>query len=134
MAELKALHNALDGIVTSIKKLLASYNLSCIYVAAPIEYKQVLTNNLRNKSLSVFGLNDVFKMVPKSAKYRNDNYVLSLIEQEIAERVPLFISSRTSNWSFYVEYTRTIRRMRTVAVQELPGVPQDLINMFQVLK
>ncbi|XP_077866665.1 uncharacterized protein LOC144355128 [Saccoglossus kowalevskii] len=117
--EVEDLCNAANNISETIEHTLRNNKLNCIYVAAPPSYKQKFADQLKLGTLQVFAFTHIFEMVPESTKYQDDDYIISLIEQEIAERIPLFISSRQSSWSFYVEYTRTIRKMKTVAIEEL---------------
>ncbi|XP_077868631.1 uncharacterized protein LOC144359257 [Saccoglossus kowalevskii] len=116
---------AVDDIVKGVVDITRSNNLTCLYVAKQ-KFDQVIISLLKKTQLRIFTMEDVLKLVPEIQKYQNDDYVISLIEQEFTEIVPLFISSRTSNWSFYVEYTRYVRNRKTVGLQEIPGLPDIL--------
>nr|XP_006819752.1 PREDICTED: uncharacterized protein LOC100373823 [Saccoglossus kowalevskii] len=118
--ELIILSRATPDIVDGVIETVRSHQLRCIYVASP-PYEQLFVSSLKQKDLVVFTVMDLIGMSKKVAKYKNDNYVLSLLEQLIAEYAEVFISSRTSNWSFYVEYRRDLQKKITVALHEIGG-------------
>nr|XP_006816514.1 PREDICTED: uncharacterized protein LOC102807931 [Saccoglossus kowalevskii] len=116
-------------IVTGVINIMKANKQTCLYIAKP-NYEQAIVQVFRNSSLMVYTLEDIIETIPDLRKYIHDDYVISLIEQEIAERVPLFISSRSSNWSFYVEYTRHIRHMKTIGLDEIPGLPKNITEKY----
>ncbi|XP_077987105.1 uncharacterized protein LOC144441409 [Glandiceps talaboti] len=129
---LEILLSAATAIVNDITKLLSVHNLTCLYMAKPM-YQQEMETLIKKTKLDVYSLSDLLEISPEIKKYEEDNYILSLVEQEIAERAKLFISSRSSNWSYYVEYTRNLRKKKTVGLQEFPSVPKELLALHTVI-
>ncbi|XP_070545978.1 uncharacterized protein [Ptychodera flava] len=128
MKQFRVLHAATPAIVRQINKIMKAEKIPCLYIAKPL-YPQSIEEYLSVTDLRVFTIRDIIAMVPSLKEYEFDNYVKSLVEQEMAENAPLFFSSRTSNWSFYVEFTRDMRKKKTVSVRELPGLPEELLTL-----
>ncbi|XP_070546962.1 uncharacterized protein [Ptychodera flava] len=128
MKELRVLHAATPGIVRHINKIMKAEKIPCLYIAKPV-YPQSIEEYLSVTDIRVFAIHDIIAMVPSLKAYEKDNYVKSLVEQEMAEIAPLFFCSRTSNWSFYVEFTRDMRKKKTVSVREFPGLPEELLKI-----
>ncbi|XP_077870056.1 uncharacterized protein LOC144363016 [Saccoglossus kowalevskii] len=127
-------NHAVPEIVDGVTNIMISHNITCLYIAKP-KYEQSIVSRFHETSLDIYTIESIFKLNAEINSYKKDNYVLSLVEQEISERVPLFISSRSSNWSFYVEYTRSLRLMKTIGLDEIPYLSQELLNhRLQLIK
>ncbi|XP_070545336.1 uncharacterized protein [Ptychodera flava] len=129
---LALLSKQVDVIISLVWDTLHKHNISCLYVCtAP--YEQKMVNHLK-RSEHVHTLEDSFKISKKLSKYRDDNYVISLVEQEIAERTPLFISSGGSQWSRFVGYARERNHLKTIPLREIPGIPKHLLPIPYLIK
>ncbi|XP_077978941.1 uncharacterized protein LOC144434364 [Glandiceps talaboti] len=95
-------------------------NLSCIYVALP-PFSSYMITILRNANIS----NVVSKMDIIPPKYpdvetqRNDNYIWSLVEQEICIRSQIFISTQFSSWSRQVRNARQFIGSEVVFLKDI---------------
>ncbi|XP_070546775.1 uncharacterized protein [Ptychodera flava] len=127
MRAFRLLHAATPGIVRHLNKIMKAEKIPCLYIAKPV-YPQSIEEYLSVTDLRVFAIRDIIAMVPSLKAYEYDNYVKSLVEQEMAEIAPLFFASRTSNWSFYVEFTRDMRKKKTISVRDFPGLSEELLK------
>ncbi|XP_070563145.1 uncharacterized protein [Ptychodera flava] len=131
---LEILKTASPDIVHSVVNFILKNDISCLYVATP-PYEQAIISLLNDtKRVKVHTISSLCAFSDRVRQHCDDNYVLSLLEQYIAEESALFIGTRTSNWSLFVESRRDSQHKKSVAVQELPGIPQKLLNMPETLE
>ncbi|XP_006821444.1 uncharacterized protein LOC102803352 [Saccoglossus kowalevskii] len=81
------LDNQLDNvgvIVKSIQSYLKSQKIDCLYVATP-RYSKRIIESLNTMIAHLFSLQDLISMSENINEYQSDLYVLSLVEQELAE-------------------------------------------------
>ncbi|XP_077867654.1 uncharacterized protein LOC144356980 [Saccoglossus kowalevskii] len=103
-------------------------HLFCMYIAFPPFTKRILDiigDNIPN----YFTKQDIVNLVPHIAEYKDDNYVISLVEQELAIRAVEFIGCQGSAWTDQVVKARTQIRKKSVMINSLPGVPRDVIRI-----
>ncbi|XP_077867653.1 uncharacterized protein LOC144356978 [Saccoglossus kowalevskii] len=126
--KLLTLQNSSKQLVKVIKNYMNKEKLLCMYIAFPPFTKRILDiigDNIPN----YFTKQDIINLVPDIAKYKDDNYVISLVEQEIAIRAAKFIGCRGSAWTNQVVKGRTQIRKKSVMINSLPGVPRDVIRI-----
>ncbi|XP_006816615.2 uncharacterized protein LOC102807932 [Saccoglossus kowalevskii] len=119
---LKFLKKDSDSIASSLHAYLEKAGLKYLYVAA-LPYEQFIVKSLRESLLFTYTVEDAYNVSPLLDHYRGDTYVLSLVEQEIAEQATMFIGTTSSSWSFFVESSRNLEGKKTVYIQKLPGMP-----------
>ncbi|XP_070545337.1 uncharacterized protein [Ptychodera flava] len=125
------LSEEVDTIIDLVWQALQEHNMSCLYVCtAP--YEQKMVDHLK-KSKFVHTLEDALRISDELMTYKDDNYVLSLVEQEIAERTPLFISSIGSQWSRFVNFARNRNKKATIQLIRMPGIPSHLLSYRYLL-
>ncbi|XP_070543879.1 uncharacterized protein [Ptychodera flava] len=128
---LALLSEQVDTIIDLVWDTLREHDISCLYVCtAP--YEQKMVDHLK-KSERVYTLEDSIEMSDELSKYKNDNYVLSLVEQEIAEQTQLLISCFGSQWSRFVGYVRTRNKLKTIPLREITGIPKHLLSYTYLL-
>ncbi|XP_077865446.1 uncharacterized protein LOC144352013 [Saccoglossus kowalevskii] len=119
---LKLLKKDSKTIASSLHAYLEKAGLKYLYVAA-LPYEQFIVKSLRESLFFTYTVEDAYNVSPLLDHYRGDTYVLSLVEQEIAEQATMFIGTTSSSWTFFVENSRNLEGKKTVYIQKLPGIP-----------
>nr|XP_006821892.1 PREDICTED: uncharacterized protein LOC100373382 [Saccoglossus kowalevskii] len=119
---LRILDRSIDVIADAILNITKSYNITSLYVAAP-PYPHKMIGFLKQRIPTIKTEDDII-LPDKMNKYKEDNYVWSLIEQEFTEKADLFLSSTGSNWSDFVTFFRSAMNKPSFRVKTLPGVEQ----------
>ncbi|XP_077997344.1 uncharacterized protein LOC144450576 [Glandiceps talaboti] len=104
--------NSSEEITSYFVNIMQAFNLSAIYFASPPMQRQRVWDNVRTKIPYAFnstnllsGLRDLD--VPElTSPLEDDNYIISLIEQELCYRASMFIGTAVSTWSYMVEQQR----------------------------
>ncbi|XP_070548605.1 uncharacterized protein [Ptychodera flava] len=120
---LKIMSELVTLMVDSLVEYMHSSNYQCVYIAYP-PYEQEFVNKLKDKSLGIFSLRDI--MSSEISRYKDDNYVLSIIEQEIAVRAKLFIGWRESSWTRIVYNIRYPLNRPNLPLPRVPNMPKVL--------
>ncbi|XP_077865354.1 uncharacterized protein LOC144351952 [Saccoglossus kowalevskii] len=107
-------------IAAAIKNNLKEKHINNLYIATP-EYKHEMVTILK-KTLPQVKTENYINL---PAKYKGDNYVWSLVEQEIAQRANYFIGSSTSRWSFFVTFFRSSHNKSSIRLCNLPSFPME---------
>ncbi|XP_078000592.1 uncharacterized protein LOC144453188 [Glandiceps talaboti] len=130
---LSLLAEKVDTIINIVEKTVKNHNVSCLYVAtAP--YEQKMVHRMKERLKNLYTIDTAINLSKDLYGYRDDNWVLSLVEQQMAEQVPLFISCSGSQWSRFVELRRKPANRTTMALRDLPGIPPVLLNYKYLLK
>ncbi|XP_077986636.1 uncharacterized protein LOC144441003 [Glandiceps talaboti] len=110
-------------IATQLQKAVMNVpRLRCVYIAQP-PASWDFVSHLRAINLTVFTSDDVLKRLGLNVLYE-DNYVLSLVEQELASRAVMFIGSSGSSWTCFVRRERQLRDDKySIFLSELLGFP-----------
>ncbi|XP_070579157.1 uncharacterized protein [Ptychodera flava] len=108
------------NIVVDIKMLIKQRKSPCLYVAYPIKYSSAVVNILKEGKLeTIVDQTTIFNIgFPNMDVFKADNYMLSLLEQEICQRADLFIAWSRSSWSTNV---RRRRNGETINLEQLPS-------------
>ncbi|XP_002740830.2 uncharacterized protein LOC100368304 [Saccoglossus kowalevskii] len=119
--------NSSEEIVRTFEGLMEAFNLSAIYFAAPQMQNHKIWDNIKGRIPNAFNSTDVINnlanlYVPEMKKpLKDDNYILSLIEQEICYRSSLFVGTAISSWTYMVEQDRLGKG--TVLMPDIFGDP-----------
>ncbi|XP_070557879.1 uncharacterized protein [Ptychodera flava] len=113
-----------EFIAMQIRKTMEEANLHCVYIARP-PGSWDLVSHLEKATVNVFTANDVLSQVGRgSGALYEDNYILSLVEQELAARSELFIGSSGSSWTCFVRRERQLTpEKKSVFISETLGFP-----------
>ncbi|XP_006815302.2 uncharacterized protein LOC102806520 [Saccoglossus kowalevskii] len=115
----------MSTVAMAISDFISSHNIKCLYVAHP-RFEQEIIKSLKDIVPHLYTVNDVMALSSDLHKYKDDNYVISLVEQEIAEKAEIFIRWSKSFWSDMVQNKRDLNNKTTVVYNELPGIPRQL--------
>ncbi|XP_077863333.1 uncharacterized protein LOC100372511 [Saccoglossus kowalevskii] len=99
--------------------LMSKRNISALYMALPnyaMHYKQIFQKKIPN----VVTAEDIAAL-PSIAPVKDDNYVMSLVEQELCIRAELFIGWVYSYWSQMVIMQRDLYSKESLGISKLPG-------------
>ncbi|XP_070543870.1 uncharacterized protein [Ptychodera flava] len=129
---LAILSEHVDTIIGLVWETLYKHNISCLYVCTP-PYEQKMVDTLK-KSKYVHTIHDALQLSDELAKHKEDNYIISLVEQEMAEKTPLFISCGGSQWSRFVGYARNENKLKTIPLRQIPGIPKYLLSIRYLIK
>ncbi|XP_006825251.1 uncharacterized protein LOC102805411 [Saccoglossus kowalevskii] len=120
--ELQLVNEVARRLPRDISAIMKDYGFPCIYIAYP-PYSETIID-VFNKA-KVPGIRTIHDMInsgdPDVQRYKDDQYVMSLLEQEICIRAKVFIQRRESNWSEIVKYARDIQGGITMVQQFLPS-------------
>ncbi|XP_072039093.1 uncharacterized protein [Amphiura filiformis] len=88
-------------VIRRFVMVLQQYQLNVVYYASPIDAKQdeMMKNLQRTLQYFFTRANIIGSAIPGTVWFKNDNYRLSLLEQEICKRSEFFIASELSSWS-----------------------------------
>ncbi|XP_070575446.1 uncharacterized protein [Ptychodera flava] len=116
-------------VVRGVEQIMEENNLSCVYVAHP-SYSWEIVELMKAKIPNVYTSEDILALdIPEVANL-NENYLLSLVEQEIVYRGVIFIASLTTNWSEFVARERAAEGKKTLFLNEVPEVPKHLHKLI----
>ncbi|XP_002742411.2 uncharacterized protein LOC100378301 [Saccoglossus kowalevskii] len=122
--------SASKKVVGGVKQIMIQHGLSCIYIAHP-SYSSEIVTYMKEKIPNVYTSQNILAMnTPAVARLRRENYLLSLVEQEIVYRGVVFIASLTTNWSEFVADQRTVNHRETLFLHQIPGVPKQLYTLI----
>ncbi|XP_077980211.1 uncharacterized protein LOC144435493 [Glandiceps talaboti] len=112
------------NVVRDIRMLLHQYNLSCTYVAYPPYAALFMKNLKRSKIPNLF--DNEYLMSDKHHEldiYKRDDYMLSLLEQEICRQSDVFLGWKQSSWTSFLSMGRTAAHTGslTINLQDLPS-------------
>ncbi|XP_041465017.1 uncharacterized protein LOC121415753 [Lytechinus variegatus] len=109
--------NSLDALTPSklamaVSKFMAENGLKGAYFASELDNANYLIQGLRTGVVNCFMTGDLIDGSPKLS--RHNNYLTSLVEQEICKESAFFLSSRLSSWSDMVKQDRFDQKWREV--------------------
>ncbi|XP_006814418.2 uncharacterized protein LOC102803293 isoform X1 [Saccoglossus kowalevskii] len=104
-----------NAVATRLKQM----NITKLYIAAP-DYENAIINIIKRRFHSTKDASDI--ILPE--KYKSDNYVYSLVDQEICQRSDYFVKSGFSTWSTLVAFFRVLTNKPTIDMRDLPGYPE----------
>ncbi|XP_070566551.1 uncharacterized protein [Ptychodera flava] len=129
----RLLREHLATIARKTEAFLKSNNVSCLYISCPLlgcdavhAFEKVIPEVITRVNIS--------NSVDAVSKFRDDNYVIALVEQEIAIRAAVFIKNRWSNWSMFVEYARNVKGKPTISLSDIPGIPEELNHVPELIR
>ncbi|XP_070556693.1 uncharacterized protein [Ptychodera flava] len=101
-------------------------NISCVYLAFP-PFAKRMHDILRPHIPQLYTKEDLIKTVPSIAAYKNDNFVISLVEQEIVKRAVIFIGCSHSAWTKFAMLERADMNRRTISLRAIKGMPEGVL-------
>ncbi|XP_077863936.1 uncharacterized protein LOC144348581 [Saccoglossus kowalevskii] len=117
------------GIADAVATRLTQTNITKLYIAAP-DYENAIISVMKRRFPFTKAASDV--ILP--GKYKSDNYVYSLVDQEISQRSDYFIKSGFSMWSAFVAFFRESMSKTTIDIQDLPGYPEAVRKLHLWMK
>ncbi|XP_002739279.1 uncharacterized protein LOC100371638 [Saccoglossus kowalevskii] len=136
-------HN-ISGILTSV---MDKHQLDCAYAALSPD---TMLGHMRDLSMSIKGIktfNNIFELnTPYRLLLKSNEYLLSLVEQEISVRAKLFVGVSNSWWTYHVARERTAQGSETLYIHDFvlpsylnmsssasgPMVPRPLAPQVQI--
>ncbi|XP_070532237.1 uncharacterized protein [Ptychodera flava] len=124
--------NRLNLVLESpqLVKVLDNYlkltRIPCVYLAFPPHAKKMY-DILRPHISHLYTKDDLIKTTPSIAAYKDDNYVISLVEQEIVKRALVFIGCQNSAWTQFVKSERTDLNRTTMYLRVFNDIPREVI-------
>ncbi|XP_070555270.1 uncharacterized protein [Ptychodera flava] len=104
-----------DTIVDAVQNIMDVYNLEVVYLATPLDVNDKLVAELIRKLPNLYTREDLFDLSRSEVRaLKQDNYKLSLLEQELCTRSTVFLGSRMSSWSSMVDEDRNHRDVKYV--------------------
>ncbi|XP_077867348.1 uncharacterized protein LOC144356520 [Saccoglossus kowalevskii] len=125
-----------DKIVNVTYDFVISQDIQCMYISAPPSQTKMV-DLFRNTGLRIIDSNSLHNTSTYGKDIRvfvEDPYKMSLLEQEISVNAAIFIKNRWSNWSEFVEYTRTAQNKKTHTYEDIPGTPYDVLSGYRIVK
>ncbi|XP_070570432.1 uncharacterized protein [Ptychodera flava] len=104
--------NSSEEITTSFLGIMQAFNLSAVYFAAPQMQNNKLWTTLKTKIPNAFNSSSLVASlrgldIPEmTSPLEEDNYVISLVEQELCYRASIFVGTAVSTWTYMVEQQR----------------------------
>nr|XP_006825040.1 PREDICTED: uncharacterized protein LOC102801701 [Saccoglossus kowalevskii] len=114
-----------DRIAHNLLAVMSERNAKCLYIAYP-PFSEEIANILRPYIQTLVTRDDLFVRVPTLSPYHDDNYVISLIEQEIAVRADCFLGNRGSGWSIMTSYARRAIGKDTMWLHSAVDMPKPV--------
>ncbi|XP_077985830.1 uncharacterized protein LOC144440342 [Glandiceps talaboti] len=117
-------------MVEGIERMAKQNNLDCLYIARP-SYSTDIEEYLESRFSKIYTADDIQLIDnPKLSILRDDNYVLSLVEQEICARSTLFGSTWLSSWSKFVVEERLANDLEVFYFYKFPGLTEEISLYF----
>ncbi|XP_070573640.1 uncharacterized protein [Ptychodera flava] len=127
---LRLLSSVSRMIAEAVGRFMKTRGIECVYVAAPPR-RQEFIERLRDVVPCVYTAS--FMTSRKSSDFRrleDDNYILSLVEQEVCTGAEVFLSCGRSNWSDFVRVGRELVGSEVYYLGDLPGVPKEIYRFI----
>ncbi|XP_077861466.1 uncharacterized protein LOC144341670 [Saccoglossus kowalevskii] len=115
----EAMRRSAISVSKDLRLLMKKRNISTIYVALP-NYAMEYTNLFQKRLDNVLTRVDLVTM-PTIAVMKDDNYMMSLVEQEICTRAELFVGWVYSYWSQMVIFQRNLSSRESINIKTLNG-------------
>ncbi|XP_070554987.1 uncharacterized protein [Ptychodera flava] len=113
-------------LVKAFQNFMKLKNISCVYLAFP-PFAKKMYDILRPHIPQLYTKEDLIKTVPSIAAYKNDNFVISLVEQEIVKRADKFIGCSQSAWTQFAKFERADMNRRTMSLRAVKGMPKGVL-------
>ncbi|XP_070573681.1 uncharacterized protein [Ptychodera flava] len=127
---LEMLSNASQIIAESVGQLMKDRGIDCVYVSVPPR-KQEFVERLRNVVPRVHTANFIKSLNSEELRsLENDEYILSLVEQEVCEGAEVFLRCAVSSWSEFVRIRRDNIGKEVGYLRDLPGVPKEIFTLI----
>ncbi|XP_070554951.1 uncharacterized protein [Ptychodera flava] len=110
-------------LVKAFKDYMELQKISCVYMAFP-PFAKRMYDILRPHIPQLYTKEDLIKTVPSIDAYKNDNFVVSLVEQEIIKRADIFIGCRKSAWTHFAKSERDSMNRSTIYLNSVEGMPK----------
>nr|XP_006813564.1 PREDICTED: uncharacterized protein LOC102810410 [Saccoglossus kowalevskii] len=117
------------SVSKDLRLLMTKRNMSSMYVALPnyaMEYKNLFQERLNN----VLTRKDLVTM-PTISAMEDDNYMMSLVEQELCTRAELFVGWVYSYWSQMVIFQRNLSSRESINIKQLPGWDTEGLHLVK---
>ncbi|XP_002732373.2 uncharacterized protein LOC100372659 [Saccoglossus kowalevskii] len=117
-----AMNKSAQDIAEDLLVIMRKRNVTCLYVALP-SYAMEAIHYFKKKIPEVYSSEDLTNSAkfPTIAALRHDNYVISLLEQELCIRSRFFVEWTYSYWSHMVGFQRRLRKEETINIRNLPA-------------
>ncbi|XP_070564620.1 uncharacterized protein [Ptychodera flava] len=113
-----------------LKKYTAKNNLSCTYVAFPPFAKRMITILAHAKVPNVVTRENITTSeYPEIERFKEDNYMMALIEQQICIRSKIFIAAMFSSWSGLVVRAREAMGAPTEKLPDIITWRDDRVSL-----
>ncbi|XP_070572434.1 uncharacterized protein [Ptychodera flava] len=127
---LAMLSNASQVIAEAVGQFMKNLGIDCVYVAIPPR-RQEFVERLRNIVRHVYTAH--FITSRDNAELRrleDDNYVLSLVEQEVCQGAEVFLRCGVSNWSEFVQIGRESLGKEVAYLRDIPNIPEEIYEFI----
>ncbi|XP_070541292.1 uncharacterized protein [Ptychodera flava] len=115
-------------IAKVINDLMGLQGWDCLYFSSPLQSQNILVF-MAAEIPKVYTVTEILiKYVP--ADMKEDDYFISLIEQEICSRAEIFITSSKSMWSDFVSEERRANLRASLMLHQLRGIPKDVASVL----
>ncbi|XP_070567846.1 uncharacterized protein [Ptychodera flava] len=123
-------YSILESLALKIPSIMSQENAGCIFIAsAPREPQENILRHFTSHNFSsIIMIDDVINLHnPDVDTFADDDYFISLIEQEICARSKVFVGFSMSNWSNFVFRERRAFQRGTNydLVHDFPGFPKN---------
>ncbi|XP_070566029.1 uncharacterized protein [Ptychodera flava] len=117
---IEAVNKTAIAAAKDINIFMQEHNVSCIYVALP-PFAKAMFQFLRAAGVpNVVGVDDLMsEKYHEAREVVNDNYIMSLVEQEICIGAKIFVSSKASSWSRRVRQYRTAFGLQSMYLADI---------------
>ncbi|XP_070554990.1 uncharacterized protein [Ptychodera flava] len=112
-------------LVKAFQNFMKLKNISCVYLAFP-PFAKRMYDILRPHIPQLYTKEDLIKTVPSIAAYKNDNFVISLVEQEIVKRAVIFIGCSQSAWTKFAKFERADMNRSTIYLTAIKHMPKEV--------
>ncbi|XP_070534929.1 uncharacterized protein [Ptychodera flava] len=120
------LRQAAEYVSTAVSQYMKQNNFECVFLTFPPGSEEI-TQILGSKVQKIVTSAQLSQLrVPGIDEIADDNYFVSLLEQEIATRAPMFIGCNKSSWTQVVSYTRTANDQPTLYLRDIENIPKNL--------
>ncbi|XP_070572435.1 uncharacterized protein [Ptychodera flava] len=130
LRKFEMLSNASQVIAESVGQFMKKVGIDCVYVAVPPR-RQEFVERLRNIVPHVYTAYFITARDSLELQHlEDDNYVLSLVEQEVCQNAEVFLRCGVSNWSQFVQISRENLGKEVAYLRDIPGIPKEIYELI----
>ncbi|XP_070562287.1 uncharacterized protein [Ptychodera flava] len=120
-----------DKVAAAVYNVMRKYQISCLYISY-VPYSEAIVTSFAKivPSTRIYNALKTFQSLPDNlSPLMKDDFMLSLLEQEVCYRAEVFIGVQYSNWSEFIFDERDADGAISYHLDQLPGVPEEIVRL-----